>query len=268
MEDLQAGREEGPEDTFPEGVGDDWILHEEEGKLIRRHNIPRQAGFVPLRTTEPPVEISRLEPDRKTFLYFPGGRTQTIEDVWTEDRGLIDPNQPPWTGETTFTLKKEVPLAPAEAKAGRQQTKRKDGDQNVLKRKRARTKQLQRGLWTAEDDEEMKILVQRTLEEYREQGAQGWIQFPLDGEIGKLWKSSESAKADVQLVLASSSAKDEETPAFQRTKRGPPEERHFAHDIIGRFDNRMGRLAEVFPSFSTQAFTKSNQPILCDFVWS
>ena len=220
MEDLQAGREEGPEDTFPEGVGDDWVLREEEGKLIRRHNIPRQAGFVPLRTTEPPVEISRLEPERKTFLYFPGGRTQTIEDVWTEDRGLIDPNQPPWTGETTFTLKKEVPLAPAEAKAGRQQTKRKDGDQNVLKRKRARTKQLQRGLWTAEDDEEMKILVQRTLEEYREQGAQGWIQFPLDGEIGKLWKNSESARADVQLVLASSSARRMRKP---QPFRGPNE---------------------------------------------
>ena len=200
-------------------VGDIWILNEEEKKLVRKHNVPRQAGFVPLKTTEPPVDVSNLTPERRTNLVFLDGQSQTIEDLWTEDRGVSDPNQPPWTGETIFTLKEDSSLPPTEAKPGRQR-KKAGGDEKVLKRKRARTRQLQRGLWTPEEDEELKVLVQRTLEEYREQGAQGWIQFPIDGEVGGMWKNLESARADVQLVAVSSSARRMRKP---QPFRGPNE---------------------------------------------
>lgn len=76
--------------------------------------------------------------------------------------------------------------------------KKKEGQ--TLKRKRARTRQLQRGLVQLSR-------LRSTLELFQEEGAKDWFRLDEASELFQSWRSSESAADDVVMVLASTTAR-------------------------------------------------------------
>lgn len=181
-------------DTEPEDVN----------QLIRHHRVPRRALFIPLDGADPPVPVERFTNRRsvhgtnlgeKQSLSFEDDGTDRLDGGRDLDRT--------WTGHTVFHLHpQELATLPEEAAPTQFESHK------VLKRKRTRTRQLQRGLWTIETKQMTNTLVELPVEMYDERGASGgWIIMPLDSEVAKEWKSQESAQADIRLIMMSRDAR-------------------------------------------------------------
>ena len=158
------------------------------------------------------MDIERIGPIRKTEMRRADGSVRQHEDRWDEDSQFLDIDYY-WTGHTEFQVleeggdpneqekaaEKEVEEDKEEAEAPR--------DRGMLRRRRARTRQLQRGLWVVEGDEEVKERLQATLRLMDERGVQDWISLEKGSDLFEAWASAESAQADVQLILCSRKAR-------------------------------------------------------------
>ena len=88
---------------------DSWIVREESGvkTLVRIHNMPRLALFVPTRIATCPVSMDELTGKRVTIIRPDhGGDEVRYEDTMDVIRSLQDR----WTGETHFEMKDPRPL--------------------------------------------------------------------------------------------------------------------------------------------------------------
>jgi len=186
--------------------GDVWEVIKEPPQLIRHHVLPRRALFVPAEATEPPVPFARIKNRRVTYVKNLGEeREVSFEDEWmTEREEAARELDRPWTGRTAFDLEEESEEVVEELAAAPSTLI----PQRTLQRKRARTKQLQRGLWSRNQEEEVKSLMQGSQQAYAESGMpSGWSILDLRSELGVEWKKLESASAEVTLILMSPDAR-------------------------------------------------------------
>ena len=157
---------------------DSWEIQEHQ--LIRHHSTPRQALFIPLSDSEPPVQIPRILPERTTEFIFLDGTRDALEDNWVKDGAKEMDDY--WTGRTIFQLASQVAPEPSSGlqdfqpepmqsmievseELGDGHGRGQGRNAGVLRRRRARTRQLQRGLWTlCEDDEELNTMIENTSE--------------------------------------------------------------------------------------------------------
>lgn len=111
-----------------------------------------------------------------------------------------------WTGHTEFQVIEEEERRPDEEAEPVEEAAEKDEeikrDRGLLKRRRARTRQLQRGVWVVEEDEAVK---ERLL--MNEQDVHNWMSLEKGSELFEAWASAESAQAEVQLILCSRKAR-------------------------------------------------------------
>ena len=201
-----------------EPAGDVW--EREQNKIVRKHLFPRKALFSPMSTETMPCDFRELLPQRTTFLQFEDGTTQTFEDCWTDVRDPFKTGQLFWKGRTEIAiqpLQEEDPPEPegvVEAEP--------DGDANMvpapetpapatpggpLRRKRPRTRQLQRGFWQEVSNTDVADLLQRTKEWLVERASNDWQILPLTEDLGRDWESVESAEAEIVLILVADKAK-------------------------------------------------------------
>lgn len=209
---LFDDREEGqPEQSSAEEdmARDAWRLN---GNTLRRiHVVPRCRLFTPLRATDPPVEVEKIGPTRKTQMKKADGSVQIHEDLWAEPHPDFTETDYLWTGHTEFQLVEVEERRPDEEAEPVEEAAEKDEevkrDRGLLKRRRARTRQLQRGLWVVEEDEAVKERLQATLELMDEQDVHNWMSLEKGSELFEAWASAESAQAEVQLILCSRKAR-------------------------------------------------------------
>lgn len=209
---LFDDREEGqPEQSSAEEdmARDAWRLN---GNTLRRiHVVPRCRLFTPLRATDPPVEVEKIGPTRKTQMKKADGSVQIHEDLWAEPHPDFTETDYLWTGHTEFQLVEVEERRPDEEAEPVEEAAEKDEevkrDRGLLKRRRARTRQLQRGLWVVEEDEAVKERLQATLELMNEQDVHNWMSLEKGSELFEAWASAESAQAEVQLILCSRKAR-------------------------------------------------------------
>lgn len=127
-----------------------------------------------------------------------------------------------WTGQTLFqvmpqdseaavgpepmqaeTLEGESPSAvPAVEKK-----KLVKKDDKILRRRRDRTRQLQRGFWREDRSADQLELLQRTLNMLDEDEIRDWHRLDEKSQLFQDWKALESVSAEVAMVLVSKSAK-------------------------------------------------------------
>lgn len=77
----------------------------------------------------------------------------------------------------------------------------------TMRRKRPRTRQLQRGFWQQVDNANTKEAMDNAKEWLVERGGTDWQLIPLEEELGKMWASQESANADVLLIFCAANAR-------------------------------------------------------------
>lgn len=123
---------------------DSWELREDLGQLIRHHRVPRRALFLPVDGTDAPVLMDRLT-SKRTVHGSNLGEEQTFsfDDDWTDRQDGGRDLDRFWTGNTVFHLHPQELAQVSEHAAPRQ-----SDEPRALRRRRARTRQLQRGLWT------------------------------------------------------------------------------------------------------------------------
>ena len=199
--------------------GDQWFV-DDDGTLVRSHMIPRQRLFVPLQTDGTlPVRFEAIQKIRTTIMQAQDGTQRNHVDDWTqrrdEDTGLF------WTGQTRFVLDhaagpsvdvpeemdvddgvEEQPLSLV-----KQVKKPKAAPDRTLRRRRDRTRQLQRGFWREEREEEPMMLLKTALELVEAEGGGDWHRLDEQSPLFQEWKSSESASAEVVMVLMSRTAR-------------------------------------------------------------
>lgn len=83
----------------------------QDHQLIRHHGTPRQALFIPLSDSEPPVHVSRILPERTTEFTFLDGSRDALEDNWVLD-GAVEMTVY-WTGRTIFQLASQPSSEPS-----------------------------------------------------------------------------------------------------------------------------------------------------------
>ena len=195
------------EDEMGTEAMDEWVL--EEGYLSRYHRMPRKRLFRPTGYMEMPVDIDQLSSRRITKKLSKDGNIRVIEDDW--HKKAADPEEDPeeWTGETIFPLKTEAEMEATRRKEeeGQPEAVEEVKKDKTLLRRRARTRQLQRGFWSEVKDEETVSLMLRSLEDYEETGATDWQAMDVAATLGSEWLALESAKADVSLILVSATAR-------------------------------------------------------------
>lgn len=199
MEEMQM-EEVSFEDSMD--IADSWSLDEVNLTLTRHHVIPRNALFIPLVSMDPPVTLDRLS-SRRTVIATNVGEAQefSFEDDWTGAEAGRNLDRP-WTGRTIFHLSPLELMLPEEPAVAEKPV------QKTLRRRRVRTRQLQRGAWSVCIESQVKNLVDMTFEVYESSGsAGGWIVIDLNTDVGKAWKSLESAQAEIRLILASKDAR-------------------------------------------------------------
>ena len=152
------------------GAGEDtWELQPD--KVIRHHRAPRQQLFSPSISAGLPCHFHELLPQRVTHRNFVEGGADIIQDEWTDLPTPLDRSSPFWTGSTEIARRSPQPADDDEAGDDDDLLGQGDdglrtpagdglvtpatpgdglrtpggGDERVLKRKRARTRQLQRG---------------------------------------------------------------------------------------------------------------------------
>ena len=212
MEDHPMGVSEHPGETE-----DFWSV---EG-LLRVHVIP----FTPTASMEMPIPFEQLLDGRRTHMVFEDESKQVKDGGWMrnhlDNRWQADQY---WTGRTEFRFKGEGPrdLQPLLEESGvgegealetppvrKQKVKNYD---KTLKRRRVRTRQLQRRFWTVVEDPVSKDLLQRTLDMMIEQGVGERLRIHVEDELGREWAAHESAHAEVTLILASRTARRMKKP--------------------------------------------------------
>ena len=82
----------------------------------------------------------------------------------------------------------------------------------TLQRRRARTRQLQRGFWEEVQDDSLRDLLQATLQRWEFENVQTWCKLDVGSELGEAWRSRESAQAEVHLILISTTARKMRKP--------------------------------------------------------
>ena len=162
-EEVSSGYE--PSIAEEDETTDQWFI-DDDGALVRSHVVPRNKLFVP-RQADPnlPVEYSSIMPIRHTILQHQDGTVQNHTDDWTIRQEEVTNLY--WTGQTRFTLDHtpvmdEQQLVGADGPEGdaaepREQAKPKAAGKKpdkTLRRRRVRTRQLQRGFWREEREEE------------------------------------------------------------------------------------------------------------------
>ena len=203
-EDAEMEEVSRPDEGPNPGVDEDsWELDEVNLELTRHHRVPRRHLFVPLLGSETPVPLDRLTGQRTVHCKTVNeDRTWTFTDNWTDrvDGGReLDRF---WVGRTVFALH-PLELALPEESAPQEVEKK-----GALRRRRVRTRQLQRGLWSIDQNQMVKTLMELAHEMYQESGASGnWIILDLTTEVGKEWKALESAQVDLRLILSSVDAR-------------------------------------------------------------
>ena len=201
-----------------EPAGDVW--EREQNKIVRKHLFPRKALFSPMSTETMPCDFRELLPQRTTFLQFEDGTTQTFEDCWTDVHDPFKTGQLFWKGRTEIAIQPLLEEDPPEPEGVVEAEP--DGDANMvpapetpapatpggpLRRKRPRTRQLQRGFWQEVSNTDVADLLQRTKEWLVERASNDWQILPLTEDLGRDWESVESAEAEVVLILVADKAK-------------------------------------------------------------
>ena len=79
--------------------------------------------------------------------------------------------------------------------------------ENVLRRRRARTRQLQRGLWVRTEDSDVAEMMQHCLDHYQDQQCKGWSVLNDQEELFRAWKAREVGQTKVRLILYSTDAR-------------------------------------------------------------
>lgn len=206
-------------------VEDRWEVQDHQ--LIRHHGTPRQNLFIPLSDSEPPVHLSRILPERTTEFTFLDGSRDALEDNWVLD-GAVEMTLY-WTGRTIFQLASQSaseppllqeleldsqqPMEEVPVGHGGGQGHGQGRNAGVLRRRRARTRQLQRGLWTlCEQDEELKMMMDNTLKEHQDSGGSGWSILDISSDLGAQWCHRESAQTSVKLIMTSTTARRMKKP--------------------------------------------------------
>ena len=192
------------------------------GKIIRYHVVARQRLFSPMSVDDMPCGFHELLPGRVTYLKFEDGEEQRYEDEWTSP---FDPFKKEggrtWLGRTEILVLNQqdeeepapgtpgiVPETPMPSPSTPPLVgEPSPGTPGVLRRKRARTRQLQRGFWMHIDSQYLEELLQKTSQELEKLGTREWQIIPLNEELGQEWVNHESANAEVTLILASRQAK-------------------------------------------------------------
>ena len=204
------------------------------GKIVRFHQAPRLALFSPMSVDGMPCEFADILPRRVTFMKYEDGTEETFEDEWTSPEDPIKRQGKYWTGRTEVDVKEAVqgsampesaqPMSddgpgiagddglrtPADGlrtPTNGSKAPATPGGDATLRRRRARTRQLQRGFWQKTEAEDVAGLLERTRDHLVEKGGKDWQIIAIDDEVGALWKSLESANADVTLVFGALNAK-------------------------------------------------------------
>ena len=245
-EEVVLSDEEDPRLTGK--YGDMWQV--DGDRLIRHHNVLRTKLFTPTASMKfpPPIQFEDLLHGRVTHMkHFNDPKVYHDTTSW---HVLPVPEMPElWYGHTEFRWSKardeenqegDVPMdvevegqaaeiVPAEAPdvedlreesqvtkvpqtPGGRAAPNTPGGGPTLRRRRDRTRQLQRGFWLEVGEQEAKDLLQATLDYVNEQGSASWNRLDLNTELGEHWKSYESAQADVKLILASTRANRMQKP--------------------------------------------------------
>lgn len=180
---------------------------------------------------------------RVTFLKYEDGAEETVEDEWTSPDDPIKRQGKYWTGRTEVDVKEPVQdsalpesappftedgpetagddalRTPADgfwspgddglrtSNQGSGAPATPGGGDATLRRRRARTRQLQRGFWQKLEAEDVAGLLERTRDHLIEKGGRDWQVISLEDEVGALWKSIESANSDVTLIFGALNAK-------------------------------------------------------------
>ena len=204
--DEEAPEAPADEDVDMEAV-DEWVLS--EGYLSRYHRVPRRRLFRPTGYMDMPVDINLLSRRRITKKLSEDGNIKVVEDDWHKKAADTEEDAEEWTGETIFPLKpeEEVEVVRRSEQDEEQQVTEEHKKDRTLLRRRARTRQLQRGFWSEVQDEETVSLMMRSLEDYEETGSKDWQSLDVTAALGSEWVALESAKVDVNLILVSVKAR-------------------------------------------------------------
>ena len=186
-------------------LGDSWKL--EEDRLLRIHNVPRRLLFVPVASMDLPVPFETLLDERQTVMVFGDGQTASHQSPWWKIKPEMMTEE--WTGETEFQIAPGTLTEAAEPQALQPapMTPGQVGDGNTLKRRRTRTRQLQRGFWEELSQPEPQDLLNAVLEHVIAEELQDGSRLDLESDLGQQWVAHESAQAEVKLILTSQTAK-------------------------------------------------------------
>ena len=182
---------------------------------------------------ELPCHFSRLLPPFcVTFMTFSDGAQQQHEDEWTSPEDPFRRSERSWTGRTEIRLTEVLeemqasaqfeesapfdsapfddaaepqPETPAMEAAPSTPAPATRG--GTFRRRRPKTRQLQRGLWMQFSPEPLQELLERTHEWLENRGGTDWQVIPLSEDVGRDWMVYEPANAELQLILASTNAR-------------------------------------------------------------
>ena len=213
-----------PEEPEIQVIGDEstmdyWELQPES--MIRHHVFPRKALFSPMSVEELPCDFHRLLPSRTSKMQFEDGTEKEHVDEWTSPEDPFRRGQLSWLGTTEIKLlpmaedeampeavpETPAPFTPAADAAPMTPAPETPGGGGALRRKRPRTRQLQRGFWHQVSSVDFQSLLERTRDWLTDHGGSDWQILPLGEDLGHDWLVHESANAELQLVLVSSNAR-------------------------------------------------------------
>ena len=255
-----------------DGPQDHWKL--EGDKLLRMHVLPRFKLFTPMQhMTDLPCKYEDILDGRNTYMQFTDGSTDVHESRWYHDEEANRLHtEKPWTGHSEFRIgegaesagreprhevrSRRVGELPADEPPNQSEQSRpgqlakRANRSGVLKRRRERTRQLQRGFWSICSDVASQNLLQQTLEYVIEIAAGDWTVLPIADGLGFDWKSHESASADVQLILVSMNARRMKKPQPHASPADVPLRRSY---LLLEQDKVLSTSWEEWPKLSPAA---------------
>lgn len=160
------------------------------------------------------------------------GAQQQHEDEWTSPEDPFRRSERSWTGRTEIRLTEvleemqasaqfeesapfdsapfddtEEPQPETPAMEAAPSTPAPATPGGTFRRRRPKTRQLQRGFWIQFSPEPLQALLERTHEWLENRGGTDWQVIPLSEDVGRDWMVYESANAELQLILASTNAR-------------------------------------------------------------
>ena len=270
----EADREEV---TREDAQHDKWTVIQPD-RLIREHFVPRLRLFMPAALTEPPIPIHRILPGRRTVAKYLNHNSEVVDNEIYDDEwatGGVRSMYRTWVGHTEFRFQPEElqerfqpvamnqpsqpelvdfsPLTPAPATPA-------PGTPGILQRRRARTRQLQRGFWTEIESPDVVDLLERTSEHILEQGAGDWTLLDPNSDLFTEWQSHESANADVVLALCSHRAKRMKKPQPHAGPADVPVRRSYLL-LAGGEDGKQG-LSTDWEDWAQMAPSSQQRPLV------